>query len=242
MPPRSIRGIVADIEHAAMRVHRGVIGSGTLALYGLAMAAYLEFVEGMHRDARVIAALSAAGLVLAVLVLRGWRSAAVALVATYAAGAAWVLVRMPFSPFMFYPLLAGGIAVAGGLYTFQLPRLYREFVERWTPHEVQPGDLYTVRDGDGFAVMKVLAREPGRVHVRQFGLRYADRPWTVKSSTLERDPVTNGGRRFPHLPLDEAEFARGEPVFVRREPLAADELLAMSDWQRMHERPGASSP
>jgi len=214
-------------------VHAGLV----LSCFALAAALYEAFVNRAWASARLLALTGATGFVLSWLTGRRSRVAAVGLAALFSlAGGvyAWAaLPHMQVGAFVAFTLLA----LFRGLAVFRLPTLYAEFRQTWTPRDVTAGDVYTVRDAAAYGVVKVLAVEPERIHVRQYGLRYSERPWQVKSSTLERhhDHVPAPG--FPHLPLDRSEFIRWEPVFLRQEPLRPSEVAALDAWRRVQGMP-----
>jgi hypothetical protein len=243
VPPRSVRGIAADIEHAHLGLRRsvGVVWALALSIGGEG-AAWLAW--GVDAPGRAGAVLAASGLaaVLAFGALRSWYQAAGALAAVGLGAAVWLAAA---GAHPFYWMLALGHACAGAAAYWWGRRLrahYVELLRTWTPRAARHGDVYTVRDGAGFGVVKVLAVEPGRVHLRQYPLSYPDRPWHVKSSTLLRPEADARPGAFPHLPLAEAEFARWEPVLLRAEPVGASELRALDTWRRMHGADAGSAP
>jgi hypothetical protein len=229
-PPRSVRGIDADFRRACARVERASVAGGVAALVVLIFAGWYERVEHARLEAE---ALLVCAIVLAVAAYKTRalsRTAAVILVTVYVATGVAITWRSAI-PLTIGPQFAFWLlVVAGALDVFRLPRLLREFDSVYVPRPLAAGDICTVRDGAHFTVVKILAVEDARVHVRQFALRYPERPWQVKTSLLERDVAVNGGQRFPHLPLDANEFLRWEPVFLRNEPLMSDELIPLQRW------------
>lgn len=155
-----------------------------------------------------------------------------------AAFAVWNGVALQHWVSVLYWLIIGACGATCAWHLRLMEKFRREYAATWAPYEIKPGDLFTVRDGDAFSVLKVLATDPGRVHVRQFGLRYPERPWTVKSSTLLRNANEGNAKTFPHLPLDFQEFLRWEPSLLRSEPLTEEELKPMEVWRRQQE-PGS---
>jgi hypothetical protein len=229
---RSLRTIDAEYGRASDRLGRAAIGGGVGALVVLGFAAVAYFVD---HAARVASGLTVCALTLgasAHFVRRGSRPAAVVLVLTYAAVSAWITWQSDIPMSVGPEFLFGAIVIAGSLEAFRIPHLIAEFMAAYVPKAPNPGEIWTVRDGGAFGVVKILSVEPDRVHVRQYGLRYPERPWHVKSSTLLRDGKQTVGQRFPHLPLDRGEFERWEPVFMREEALDPAELLSLESWQR----------
>jgi hypothetical protein len=232
--PRSVRGIAADIEHAHYQLRRSVAAVWVLALViGGEWAVWLAW--GADAPRRAAAVVSASGLAagLAFGALRARTGAAAALAAVGVGAAAWLAVAGAHPFYWLLGLAHGAAGAAAFWWSHRLRRYYIELIRAWTPRSAQRGEVYTVRDGAEFAVVKVLAVEPGQVHVRQYAMRYPDRPWHVKSSTLLRPEAERGAGAFPHLPLGEVEFARWEPVLLRAEPVTESELRALNAWNRV---------
>jgi hypothetical protein len=239
MPPhrRTWRGIHGDIQYAEMRIRRAAAASYIFGWVALAGALWEGFVAHAWAQARPLLALCAAGLLLAYLTYRHVRAAAAVLLVGYVASAVWYTWHSEIALYLGYIFVIGFGAISGAFHVFRLPKLYGEFLTTWTPRDAGLGDVYTVRDGPQFGVVKVLAVEAERVHVRQYRLRYSERPWQVKSSTLASD--RGAGQAFPHLPLDRAEFLRWEPMLLRPEPLEPKELEALEAWRALHQRGAA---
>jgi hypothetical protein len=228
---------MADLERAYGAITRSAQAGFTLSIGALAAALWEGFVDHAWEPARLLSTTFAVGLVLSFLTLRGVRAASAALPVffTVAVGVyAWYVMPSLFVANVAY---VGGLALLAmyrGLQAFRVPRLLEELQATWTPRDVAAGDVFTVRDGAEFGVVKVLAVEPDRLHLRQFGLRYEERPSHVKSSTLERAP-SGPGRAYAHLPLDRSEFAQWDPHFLRSEPVGAEEVRALDGWRRLHQ-------
>jgi len=95
-----------------------------------------------------------------------------------------------------------------------------------------PGSLVATRGDDGFGVAKILAIDPGAVHIRLYQERFPalervrlDLPRTLGSF--------GGGKPFSvgHLPLSPQSFLSWQPVSVGFEPVTEDELEGYRIWQ-----------
>jgi hypothetical protein len=235
--PRSIRGVYADIERARSRLFGAVAAGVVWCALEFGLAAWIWFVDGAAQRAAAVAATAAVTAISAFLAVRHSRFGAVVLIMSCAGTFAWFVLQPGV------PLQAGWalgilfVATTGAFNVFRLPRLYAEFRAKWTPRDVGRGDVCTVRDGAQYSVVKVLDAEASRVHIKQYGLLYPDRPWHVKTSTLERNAIVNGGQAFPHLPLDRAEFLRWAPMYMRTEPVTELELRALDAWRAIQREP-----
>ena len=236
--PRSLRGIDADYAHSDRVIVRVSILAFNAMVYVALRAAFTggnPFGGPIDVRSTVIGSLVAAVLFGVFLKLRSARLAA-AIALWSAMFAAWNgVVHQHWISVIYWLIISACGATC--VWHLRLVEQYRnEYVQKWTPYEIKPGDVFTVRDGDAFAVVKTLAVDPDRVHVRQYALRYPERPWTVKSSTLLRDASNGGGRAFAHLPLDLAEFVRWDPWLLRNEPVSAAELKPLEVWRGMQQR------
>ncbi len=241
---RTWRGVMADLERADQAISRCAVAGIILSVGALAAALYEGLVNRSWVPARPLTLAFAVGLALSILTLRGVRVAAVTLPLFFTAvGGAytWHVAPALEAVLVAYVLHFPLLAAYGGLHALRIPRLIAELQATWTPREIAAGDVYTVRDGAAYGVVKVLAVEPERVHVRQFGLRYAERPRRVKTSTLER-AGKGPAQSYAHLPLDRSEFANWEPHLLRTEPLLTDELDALSVWRRLHSHDATRQP
>jgi hypothetical protein len=237
-----VRGIQADIREAQSRVRR-YAGFGVSASSWVVWQVVGDWVTvGEPQHARLLLCASAVALVLGGLLLRRWRPAGTAQAVWGAVAAVWLAVSRAHPFYVAYAALLGALGALGVWELSRLRRLAAEFAATWTPHEVRAGDVYTVRDGAQFGVVKVLAVGAGRVHVRQYALRYPERPPQVKTSTLERAAAVGGAGAFAHLPLDGSEFVRWAPVLLRSEPLAGEELRALAVWRAVHGEDGPIAP
>jgi hypothetical protein len=240
-PRRTTRGILADIHAANLDLKRFAAGAVVMATVPAWEAAWwIWVVAGDPRHAKFLLASSTIASVLAVLMLLHWRPAALVLSFWGLGSAIWLAVARAHPFYVLYALFAGAAGTRGAWQLTRLPKLYAEFVKAWSPHEIVAGDVFTVRDGAEFGVVKVLAVDPGRVHVCQYALRYPERPWQVKTSTMARTKATHGQGSYAHLPLDRAEFARWQPILLRTEPVDASELDVLATWRAVQGN-GASS-
>lgn len=232
---RTLRVIQSDMVHAERRFrHAGRIGYVGSAL--LTVSVLLEASGGGNRWAAM--AQSMAIIVVAVIsayfTRRGSRVAAVLLLVAFASAIVVVTVADVIPTVLLIALFWGYRLVQGCIATFRFSALATEYARTWTPRRAQPGDLFSVRDGEQFAIAKLLALEPGeRVHVKLYGVRYPSRPNVVKSETLRREPEAGDQSIYPHLPLDVAEFLRWEPQLMRSEPVEPEELEPLQTWHRI---------
>jgi hypothetical protein len=98
----------------------------------------------------------------------------------------------------------------------------------------EPGDLYSIgsQGGNGFKVVKVLARDPGLVHVRVYGNQFPERPKSLRLEELKAgtgDSAESFG--MAHLPVGEAIFASWKPQLITKVGVAEDELAAYRAWK-----------
>lgn len=232
LAPRALRTIEQKLDTAVELIARGAI-AGIIAAFAAAIwAGKAHWFEHADRIAGWYILLAII-LVGAALIMRRLlsRAAAVTVVASYLALCTTVLLNTDIPVILGYQCLLGGIAIAQGLRTFHIPTLVRELQALADPRDPKPGDLMSVIDGEGFGVVKVLAVEPARVHVRQYGVRFPFRPWHVFSAYLAGNPQQPGVQSFAHLPLDRTEFLRWAPLRLRTEPLSDDERAAMAAWE-----------
>lgn len=236
--PRTTRGINADHVHS----NRVIVRVGLFALNAMSfIAIYAMYTGGGPFAARIdfrSAVLgSAVGITLffIFLVLRSSRLG-LAIALWSFAFALWNGVAHQLWLSCIFWLMISSCAAICIWHLRLMGKLRDEFSEKWTPYQIKPGDVFTVRDGEAFAVVKVLAVDPERVHVRQYALRYSERPRTVKSSLLLKDQGRVNGRAFAHLPLDLGEFVRWDPWLMRNEPVSAAELKPLDVWRSMQQR------
>ena len=99
----------------------------------------------------------------------------------------------------------------------------------------EPGSFYSIgsQGGAGFKVVKVLARDPGLVHVTVYGNRFAERPKAIKPEDL-RPGSTDSADTFgiAHLPVGEAIFESWKPQFLAKAPVTDAELAAYRAWKQ----------
>ena len=105
-----------------------------------------------------------------------------------------------------------------------------ESIEATTP---QKGALYSVDDGEGFfRVAKVLAVDPGGVHVRLYKNRFTVRPATTDPSKLDLGTIHDpDGFGMGHLPLTHRAFAAWLPVCLSVGSVTEEELDGYWEWQ-----------
>lgn len=235
VPTRTLRAIQGDMIRAEARFrHAGRLGYVGCAL--LAASALCEASAGGDRWPALLESMAVivSAAVCAYFTRRGNRIASVLLIVTLVGAVAVVTVGDVIPMVFLIALVWGYRLVQGCRATFQFSKLASEYAATWTPRLAQPGDLFSVRDGEQFAIAKLLALEPGtRVHVKLYGVRYPSRPNIVKSETLRRAPEPGDRPVYPHLPLDLLEFLRWEPRLMRPEPVEPEELEPLHTWYRV---------
>lgn len=232
---RSLRAIQLDMTYAAARFRRagrlGYIGCAVLTVAALLNA----LSDGDWRSFAMVIGIITLAVVSAYFTRRGNQIAAVLLLLAFtgAVVAAYV-TNNTFGSLVLVALMCGYWLFDGCRAAFELVELRTEYAKTWTPRIAQPGDLFSVRDGDQFAIAKLLALEPGeRVHVKLYSVRYPSRPNIVKSATLLQAPAPGHRPIYEHLPLDLAEFLRWEPALMRPEPVEPEELEPLKTWYRV---------
>ena len=100
---------------------------------------------------------------------------------------------------------------------------------------VTVGGLYSIgsQGGPGYKVVKVLARDPGLVHLRLYGNQFAARPKTIKPEDL-RSGTADSAENFGigHLPVGEALFNSWKPEYLGKAPVTEAELAGYKLWKQ----------
>ncbi|MEO7310815.1 MAG: hypothetical protein ABIX01_10490 [Chitinophagaceae bacterium] len=97
------------------------------------------------------------------------------------------------------------------------------------------GDICTIDEGHGlFGVVKVLAIDNDRIHVKMYTNKFYSRPEMIDATTLsmevtEDDPETPG---IPHLPYVKVDFHALKPEVEATEAVYAEELEPYRIWKR----------
>lgn len=92
--------------------------------------------------------------------------------------------------------------------------------------EIVVGGLYASQHEDGlYSVMKVLVVDDFAVHLRAYSNRFDALPMDIDPLVLTLGGVSDGGPLgIGHFPIAREGFWNGGPVFLRKEPVADDEL------------------
>src|SRR5438034_3146824 len=119
-----------------------------------------------------------------------------------------------------------------------LRALFRRFAlvqgRRQLPPSLAAGDVCSVRSGDGttYSIAKVLARDPGIIHVRVYKEKFKWRPDRADTTHLSLGTIHDSdGVGVGHLPLSEGEFGLWEPIIIRREEVSVEELDGYDIWK-----------
>ncbi len=99
----------------------------------------------------------------------------------------------------------------------------------------EPGSLYSIgsQGGAGFKVVKVLARDPGLVHVRLYGNQFAERPKSIRVEDLRTGSAESADNfGIAHLPVGEAIFTSWKPQLLLKAPVTDDELAGYRAWKQ----------
>ena len=95
------------------------------------------------------------------------------------------------------------------------------------------GGIYSIAsDSGGFGVVKILALDPGVVHVRLYANQFATRPTQLDPTSLHLGRIGDpGGLGIGHLPLSESHFAAWQPALVARATVSEGELAGYREWK-----------
>ena len=104
---------------------------------------------------------------------------------------------------------------------------------RRLPQDLAAGDVCSALSGEGdYVIAKVLARDPGIVHVRIYKERFGWQPTKIDTTSLSLGTVDDDdGCGIGHLPLKEGVFGSWDPEIIHREDVAEDELDGYRMWQ-----------
>jgi hypothetical protein len=100
-------------------------------------------------------------------------------------------------------------------------------------HAFESGELYSVdATGWGIRVAKVLAAEPGAVHIRLYKEHWPARPTAINARELTLGkPKDPDGFGVGHLPLRDDTFTAWGPVLIGREAVTNEELEGYQMWK-----------
>src|SRR6185369_1553087 len=101
------------------------------------------------------------------------------------------------------------------------------------PLTFERGMLVSVADGEGFAIMKVLAVDDGGVHARLYAQRFAARPAHAELLKLSTDRVGEGQPfSIGHMPLSHTSFNNWQPqVVALAVEVSEEELEGYRMWE-----------
>ncbi len=104
---------------------------------------------------------------------------------------------------------------------------------RRTKLEEKIGGLYSIEFEPGeYRIAKILALDPGVVHLRIYKQSFSSRPASVDSASLTLGTIHDkDGFGLGHLPVTPKQFAYWEPVFLRQEMVKVDELDGYKMWK-----------
>lgn len=102
-----------------------------------------------------------------------------------------------------------------------------------TTMKYTPGDIYSVDDGGGeIGIVKVLAIEPGVIHLMIYKNKFSNRPKTVDLKQLSLGKLGDeDGFGIGHIPLDIEGFKNWKPQLIANEPVTEDELVGYNIWR-----------
>jgi hypothetical protein len=104
---------------------------------------------------------------------------------------------------------------------------------RKLPKELTAGDLCSALSGEGdYVITKVLARDPGIVHIRIYKERFGYRPERINTALLSLGSVHDDeGCGIGHLPLAEGVYGSWQPEIIHHEAVTEEELDGYRIWQ-----------
>lgn len=97
----------------------------------------------------------------------------------------------------------------------------------------KPGDIYSVDDGEGkFGIVKVLALDPGVIHLRIYKNKFDNRPASIDTKELSLGRLGDeGGFGIGHIPLDIDGFKAWKPELLTNETVLEEELDGYKIWK-----------
>jgi hypothetical protein len=103
---------------------------------------------------------------------------------------------------------------------------------RIAPSELFEGAYYSVTDGEGFSIAKVLKLEPEIVHVRIYKQHFPQRPRSIDPAALTLGSVHDTDRfGIGHLPLRLVTFTDRNPMFLTHTEVLPNELEGYNLWK-----------
>ena len=102
--------------------------------------------------------------------------------------------------------------------------------------ELFEGAYYSIRDGNVFAIAKVLKLEPNVVHIRIYKQHYPLRPRAIDPEALTLGTIDDkDGFGMGHLPLRLEAFKERQPIFLTYIEVKPDELEGYNLWRESAE-------
>ena len=94
------------------------------------------------------------------------------------------------------------------------------------------GDVYAVKSGNQYSIVKVLAVDRTAIHIKMYSDLFSWVPKTVDTSTLSRGSIDGTeGFGIAHVPLSRATFAAWEPLRILTEGVTEEELGGYRLWE-----------
>jgi len=98
--------------------------------------------------------------------------------------------------------------------------------------EYKAGELYLVADEKGYQVAKVLAVEPGIVHIRLYKNAFRERPSEIDLEKLELGRIDDpDGFGMGHVPLKPETFSGWGPELFMVGTVQPEELDGYNVWK-----------
>jgi hypothetical protein len=100
------------------------------------------------------------------------------------------------------------------------------------PPDLKVGGLYSVKEGDGFQVIKVLAVDRDIVHVRLYKNKFPARPPSVEPAKLSLGSLKDkDGMGIGHAPIDKSMLEEWAPEFIMETAVSEEELEGYRLWK-----------
>jgi hypothetical protein len=94
------------------------------------------------------------------------------------------------------------------------------------------GGIYSVEDGDGYAVVKVLAASSQGVNISIYSGVTPERPKSIVPSSLHFESMyTSKHPGIMHIPISMVSFVSWKPQLLTTKPVTADEQSLVDDWR-----------